>query len=390
VDLLITIAASIGLTFKKLMPIVCIAALLGSTIGYMLGKFLGHPVCVKLFNKKRLDKGEAFIKKWGMSGVIIAGFTPLPFQVITWAAGIFEMPFYKFIIAVMIGRFSRYYIVGLAGILVFKTKFYATTEMSALILGTLQGLTEFLPISSSGHLVILENFLNIPLSARDMATFDIILHGGSLVAILVYFWKDWLNMIKETWLMIRKLSFDKESMAFKLILGTIPAIIAGLLLGKSITGPLRNIYLIAFWFIALSVIYFYASWKGRYNKAEHVTLKKSAIIGCAQALALAPGISRSGLTIAAGVIFGLKREIAAKFSFMLGGVAIFAANVYALISIEKGAEIPPVKFILLGFGASFIFSLLAIAFLLKYLEKHTMRAFGLYLLLIGVLILSFM
>jgi undecaprenyl-diphosphatase len=390
VDLLITIATSIGLTLKKLMPIVCIAALLGSVMGYLLGKFLGHPVCVKLFGRERLDKGEAFIKKWGMPGVIIAGFTPLPFQIITWAAGIFEMPFYKFIIAVIIGRFSRYFIVALAGIFVFKSKFYATTEMSALILGTLQGITEFLPISSSGHLVILEQFLNLPIEPKQLAMFDIILHGGSLLAIIIYFWRDWIKVLKEIWIMLSKWTFDKQSMAFKLVIGTIPAIIAGLILGKAVAGPLRNIHIIAFFFIALAFLYFYASWKGQKNESENITLKKSVLIGLAQAIALVPGISRSGMTIATGLISGIKKEMAAKFSFMLGAVAIFAANIYALFSIERGAVIPDLTFTMLGFATSFIFSLIAIAFLLKYLEKHTMRAFGLYLLLIGVLILSFM
>ncbi len=390
VDIFIGIGASVGLIFKKMLIFMLVGTIVGAVIGYLLGRSIGHPIATYLFNKKKLEKIETFIKEWGIWGVIIGGFLPLPFKLVTWSAGIFEMPFWKFFLGVLFGRIPRYIITAFAGVLIYKTKFYATTSMSALILGTLQGVTEFLPISSSGHLVILEQFLKLPIGPKEMAMFDIILHGGSLIAILAYFWKDWLNVLKEIWVMIRKLSFDKESMAFKLIVGTIPAIIAGLIFGKSITGPLRNIYFIAFAFIALSILYFYTAWKGRNNKMEHVTLKKSVIIGCAQALALPPGISRSGLTIATGVIFGLKREMAAKFSFMLGGVAILAANAYAMVSIEKGAEIPPVKFILLGFGASFIFSLLAIAFLLKYLEKHTMRAFGIYLLIVGILMLNFM
>lgn len=389
-DILITVSTSIGLTLKKIMPIICVATLLGASIGYLLGKLLGHPAFIKLFGKKRLDKGEVFIKKWGMPGVIIVGLAPFPFQIITWAAGIFEMPFYKFITAVFIGRVSRYFLVALAGIFVFKTKFYATTEMSAMILGTLQGITEFLPISSSGHLVIVEQFLNLPLGPKEMAMFDIILHGGSFLAILIYFWKDWLHVLQEIFNMIRCKALAKNSMTVNFIIGTIPAIIGGLIFGKALTGPLRNIYTIAIFFIFLSLLYFYATWKSQNNDQEQVTNKKSLLIGCAQAVALLPGISRSGSTIATGMILGLKRKVAAKFSFMLGGISILAANIYALVSIEKGAIVPDLKFVLLGFGISFIISLLAIAFLLKYLEKHTLRAFALYLLVMGVLILSFM
>ena len=219
--------------------------------------------------------------------------------------------------------------------------------------------------------------------------FDIILHGGSLLAILIYFWKDWINVLKELWKMLTKWTFDKNSLSAKLILGTIPAIFAGLAFGSYITGQLRNLKSIAVLFIILAVLYFYAAWKGRRNDKETVNLKKSVLIGCAQAMALIPGVSRAGSTIATGVILGLKREAAAKFSFMLGGIAILAANVYALISVSNGAELPDLKFTMFGFVASFIFSLLSIAFLLKFLQKYTMRTFGVYLLIVGILILSF-
>jgi undecaprenyl-diphosphatase len=390
VDFFVGLGTGMGLAFKKMLTLIFIATILGSIVGYFLGKFLGKPIASWLLGKQKLDKGEKFIKKWGILGVIFAGLTPIPFKIVTWTAGIFEMPFWKFLIGVLIGRIPRYFVTAYAGALIYQTKFYATTEMSALILGTLQGITEFLPISSSGHLVIMEQFLKLPIGPKEMAMFDIILHGGSLLAIIVYFWRDWINVLKEIWKMLSKWTFDKNSLAFKLAVGTIPAIFAGLIFGEAIRGPLRNLHSIAILFIFLSLLYFYAAWKGRKNESENVTLKKSVIIGLTQAVALIPGISRSGVTISTGVITGIKKEIAAKFSFMLGAVAILAANVYALFSIERGAIIPNLRFILLGFGTSFIVSFVAIIFLLKYLEKHTMRAFGVYLLLVGILILSFM
>ncbi|MBU0706482.1 VTT domain-containing protein [Patescibacteria group bacterium] len=390
VDVFFGFSIEHGLVYQKLMVVVLAATIIGSSIGYFLGRFLGHPALTWLVGKTKVEKGEIYIKKWGIWGVILAGLTPIPFKVVTWTAGIFEMPFGRFLLGVIIGRMPRYMFTAYAGAKFFESKFYATTDMSALILGALQGLTEFLPISSSGHLVIMEKFLYLPIPADHLVTFDIFLHGGSLVAILLYFWKDWVDVFRELWHMIKKASLDTSSLAFKLAVGTIPAIIAGLVFGGSIGKNLRELHYIAILFIILGVIYFYAAWRGRSNTHETVGLKKSIWIGVAQAFALVPGISRAGLTIATGITLGLKREAAAKFSFMLGGVAILAANVYAIFSMRNGAPIPDLDFILMGTVTSFITSLLAIYLLLRFLQKHTMRAFGVYLILAGSLILSFL
>jgi len=388
-DIFIAIGSSGGLIFRNILIIVLIGALLGSTIGYFLGKYLGHPTATWLFGQKRIDKGEEFIKKWGIWGVIVTGLTPLPFKMVTWMSGIFEMPFKKFILGVIIGRMPRYIISAYAGTWFYESKFYATTDMSALILGTLQGITEFLPISSSGHLIIMESFLNIPFPIDQLITFDIFLHGGSLMAIMVFFWKDWIQVLKEAWNMLKKRRFHTRSLAFKLALGTVPAIIAGLVFGNHIGESMRTVTSVAIFFIIIGTIYFYTAWKGRKNHDDHITLKKAIIIGIAQGLALIPGISRAGATIATGTAMGITREAAAKFSFMLGAIAILAANVYTLFTLGD-AVLPDMKFIAFGTIASFISSFAAIYILLKFLQKYTMRAFGLYLIIAGTLILSFL
>ncbi len=382
-DIFITIGTSGGLDYKTIMVFVLIAALVGSYVVYFLGKYLGHPVMLWLFGQKRLDKGEKFIKKYGVWGIIIAGLTPLPFKIVTWTSGIFEMPLGKFTLGVVLGRMPRYLITGYLSVLIFKTKFYATPEMSAIILGALQGVTEFLPISSSGHLAIMEHFLNLPISATDLEMFDIFLHGGSLLAILIYFWRDWINVLKEFWQMVTKLKFDKNTLAAKLVIGTIPAIIFGLLFKGVLTGRFRNLGYIAFFVILVGIVYLYVEWKGKKNHMESVSFKKSFIIGTAQALALIPGVSRAGSTMATGMLLGIKRKAAARFSFMLGAVAILAANVYALISIKSGAVMPNLSFTLIGTGVSFIFSLFSISWLLKFLEKNTLRPFAFYLMILG-------
>jgi undecaprenyl-diphosphatase len=235
----------------------------------------------------------------------------------------------------------------------------------------------------------MEHFLKLPaaISATDLAIFDIFLHGGSLLAILIYFWRDWIHVLKELWHMIAKWTFDKHSLAAKLIIGTIPAILAGLAFGGAIGDNLRGLTSIALFLILIAIFYLYAEWKGKRNEGETVSLKKSLLIGVAQALALIPGVSRSGATIGTGMLMGIKREVAAKFSFMLGGIAILAANVYALFSLRNEAVLPHFNFTIIGFIASFLVSLGAISWLLKFLEKHTLRPFSFYLMLIGVLIL---
>ncbi len=390
VDIFFGFSIENGLVYQKLMLMVLAATILGATIGYFLGKWLGHPALEWLVGKTKVAHGEAFIKKWGIWGVILAGMTPIPFKVVTWTAGIFEMPFGRFMIGVLIGRMPRYMLTAYAGAKFFESKFYASTDMSALILGTLQGFTEFLPISSSGHLILMEHFLHLPIPASELITFDIFLHGGSLIAIIIYFWKDWVHVLKEFWHMIKNAHLDTNSLAFKLAAGTIPAIIAGLAFGGAISDKMRNLHFIAIFFIIIGLIYFYAAWKGKRNTHETVSLKKSILIGVAQALALIPGVSRAGITIATGVTLGLKREAAAKFSFMLGAIAILAANVYALFSLQGGAPLPDLSFIILGTLSSFAASLFAIYLLLKFLQKYTMRTFGFYLILAGILILSFL
>ena len=389
VDIFYGFSIEHGLVYQNLMLVVLAATILGSTIGYFLGKWLGHPALTWLVGKTKVDKGEAFMKKWGIWGVILAGMTPIPFKVITWTAGIFEMPFKRFMLGVLIGRMPRYMLTAYAGARFFETKFYASTDMSALILGTLQGLTEFLPVSSSGHLVIMEHFLKLPIPASQLITFDIFLHGGSLLAIVLYFWKDWLHVLREIWDMIKNLRLKTDTLAFKLAIGTIPAIIAGLTFGGYISDKMRTLHSVAIFFIIIGIIYFYAAWKGKRNHIQSVGLKKSIWIGLAQSLALIPGVSRAGITIATGVTLGLTRETAARFSFMLGGIAILAANVYALISLQSGTPLPDTQFVLLGTLSSFAVSYLAIYMLLKFLQKYTMRAFGIYLILAGGIILSF-
>ncbi|MBI5421804.1 VTT domain-containing protein [Candidatus Peregrinibacteria bacterium] len=390
-EVFMALGTSVGLNIKMILLMVVPATLLGTTVCYFLGKALGHPVVLWLFGQKKLDHAEQFIKKWGFWGVIIAGYTPSPFKLISWAAGIFEMPYSKFIVAVMLGRVPRYILVGLVANFAYQTKFYATPQMSAVLLGALQGLTEFLPISSSGHLVLMERFVKLPFSStsQSMEVFDIFLHAGSLFAVLVYFWRDVIEVVKGVWQAITQRNWS-SNLFIKLSLGTIPAIIASLLFKDALMGASsRSLIGIGVGFLISGAFYLFVEWKA--TKAEHqsVTLKNSVWMGLAQAIALVPSISRSGATIGAGLLLGLTRETAAKFSFLLGGVAILAANVYTLFSLRHGTvPWPDPTFSLIGITVSFLVSLAAIHWLIRFLHKHTLRPFAVYVILLGVLILT--
>ena len=388
-EVYMAIGSAAGLPFVKIAISVFSATLVGSCIGYFLGKKLGNPVMNRLFGKQKLEKIEAFVKNYGMWGVMFIGLSSLfPFKAITWAAGIFGVPFGSFVLGVILGRFPHYLITGYAASLIVKTKIYASVKMSAVILGATQGLTEFLPISSSGHLAVLENFLKLPphITAKNLEIFDIFLHGGSLLAVIIYFWRDWVCVLKESWHIVTKLKFDKNTLTAKLIIGTLPAIFVALMFKDAIGNQLRHIYFIAAFFIANALFYLYAEWKGKDNKREDINIKNSFIVGVAQAAALVPSISRSGATLATGMVLGLKRGAAARFSFMLGGVALLAANVYALFSLRNHPVMPDISFTLIGTSVSFIVSLVSMSWLLKFLEKHTLRPFSFYLLVLGSLI----
>lgn len=386
-DVFVAMGTSLGFPFKSVLLMVLLGALVGSLVGYFLGKWLGHPVLAWLLRKKRMEKAEKFIERWGVWGVILAALTPLPFKIITVTAGALEMPLSKYMIGVLVGRMPRYLITAYAGTLIYETKFYASTEMSAVILGGIQGVTEFLPISSSGHLAVMEHFLKLPeMAATDLEFFDILLHGGSLLAIVLYFWKDWVRVFQELWMFLKTRRFDSSSLAGKLIVGTIPAVIAGLLFGSAIGHQLRTLGSISLFFMLIAIYFLVAEWKGSKNVGETINIRKALIIGSAQAFALIPGVSRAGTTIATGMLLGIKRQVAAKFSFMLGGVAILAANVYTLFSLQKGAVLPDATFTTIGFATSFVVSLFAIHWLLRFLQEHTLRPFAFYLILVGVLI----
>lgn len=262
--------------------------------------------------------------------------------------------------------------------------------LSIIILGIVQGIAEFLPISSSAHLIIFRDIFGIGASMpKDMAlSFDIALHFGTLLAIGIYFFKDFIAMITKGF--TKGVKDDQGKILWYLVAATIPAAVAGLLFEDVIENLIRgNFYIIAA-ALAIMGILIYLADKFCKNKREvkDMTLKDALIIGCSQVLALIPGFSRSGTTIAAARTLGIERENAAKFSFFLSAPVVCGAVVLELLDKATWAVIlaEPLTFIL-GIIISFIIGLICIKYLLKYLQKHNFKIFMVYRIAMAIIVL---
>lgn len=264
------------------------------------------------------------------------------------------------------------------------------TFLDALILGIVQGITEFLPISSSGHLVLAESVLGLDVEA--LKSFDVAVHIGTLAAIIIYFWKDFVGLIMGflSWIGFGRKS-DKHKEYQKLIgyivLATIPAVIIGLFFGDAIDYLFRNPMYVGLFMIIIAEVFIIAEGVlKKYKKETKIKLGHALIIGLAQAAALIPGVSRSGSTIAAGIFQGVSREKAARFSFLLAMPAIFGAGLLTLVKEMRsdGFSVEAMPMIV-GFIASVAAGFGAVYFLMKFLKNHTLKVFSVYLFVVGVI-----
>ena len=254
--------------------------------------------------------------------------------------------------------------------------------LQAAILGLVQGLGEFLPISSSAHLVIVPWLFNWE---DPGLTFDIALHIGTLIAVVIYFWKDWLQLIKKGVTDVR----SREGRLFwYLVLATIPGAMIGLLLEKKAETIFRNPVLIAIMLIVLGIVLYWVDRKSAKNiETENISLKTSFLIGLSQALAIIPGVSRSGITMTTGLFLGLTREGAARFSFLLSAPIIFGAAIVKVPHIIANPAVITTNFIM-GMVVSCVTGIASIGFLLRYVQTKTFLPFAWYRFILGALILT--
>lgn len=260
---------------------------------------------------------------------------------------------------------------------------------ASIILGIVQGIAEFLPISSSAHLIIFRDIFGIGASMDNgMAmTFDIALHLGTLLAIGIFFFKDFINMFKKGF--TKGVKDEDGKILWYLVAATIPAALVGLLFEDIIDQVLRKNYiLIALALAVMGVIIYLADKMSKEEKEiKNMTLKDAIIVGCSQVFALIPGFSRSGTTIAAGRILKLKRDDAAKFSFFLSAPVVLGAVVLQLLDANTWKIIiAHLPVFIIGMIIAFITGLLCIKFLLKYLDKHDFKAFMVYRVVLAIIV----
>ncbi|MCK4592133.1 undecaprenyl-diphosphate phosphatase [Candidatus Parcubacteria bacterium] len=301
--------------------------------------------------------------------------------------------------------------------------------IQSIILGIIQGITEFLPISSSGHLVLIPHVFGW----QDQGlAFDVALHWGTLIAVVIYFWKDWKDILSKSYLInkvlnikfqtsnfksisnfpaqdwsasggkiqnIKQSSLDtkysilnteylKKDLLFIIIIATIPGVVAGLLLNNYAETVFRNPLIISATLFFGAILLFYSDKIGaKKTDLANLTLKMGILIGLFQALAIVPGISRSGITITLALLLGMQRTSAAKFSFLLSTPIILGAGIKEFPSLlESGLNIN----ILLGVLVSAISGYLAIKYMLRYLENRGYNIFVGYRILLAIIIITFL
>lgn len=246
-----------------------------------------------------------------------------------------------------------------------------------IILATVQGAAEFLPVSSTAHLILFPWFLNFP---DPGLSFDVAMHLGTFLAVIIFFWHDWLKI----------LNFKK--LFWLLVLATIPGAFFGLLLENQVQTLFRQPLLIAG---AMAIFGLVLWWVDRQSKKlndlSHLSKSQVLLIGFSQALALVPGVSRSGITIVGGMVAGLTREAAVKFSFLLSAPIIFGAAIWEMRKLfGGGGETLAVGNLGLGILISFISGFLAIKFLLQFVQKGSFLPFVIYRLILALGILLFL
>lgn len=254
--------------------------------------------------------------------------------------------------------------------------------LQAIIYGIIQGLGEFLPISSTAHITLLPWFFGWTDPGLD---FDIALHLGTLIAVVIFFWKDWIRLIKAG---LTDVKSSDGKLFWYIILACVPGGIFGVLFEDKIATTFRNPLLIGVMLIAMGILLYVAD-RFYASKVElkEIGLKRSLIIGVSQALAMFPGVSRSGITMAAGRAMSIKREDAARFTFLLSTPFIFLSGVYKakdLVSLSVDTA-PFVAAII----TSAIVGALSIKFLLDYLKRRGFGIFAVYRLILGAVVIAF-
>jgi len=251
--------------------------------------------------------------------------------------------------------------------------------LKVIILGIVQGLTEFLPVSSSGHLVLAAEFLNFH---EEGVAFEVFVHLGTLLSVLIAFREDIIHMVHAPFQMLFSKKDKIEAKKYLMwdiyiVIGTIPAVVIGLLFKSQIEDAFSSIFLVIIMLSITGVILLLSKYEPQKN--EDISPLKSILIGMAQAFAILPGISRSGSTIVTGLFLGLDRETSAKFSFLLAIPAILGASVIKVFDLlSAGGSQIPVSYLIIGSLAAFVSGYMAIFWMLKIVKRGKLEWFAFY------------
>lgn len=253
--------------------------------------------------------------------------------------------------------------------------------IQAVVMGIVQGLTEFLPVSSTAHLILVSDLLKLD-PAKFGLSFDVALHLGTALAVLLYFARTWLGLIGDVFA-------RRWRVPLLVIVGTLPAAIAGVLLEDVVSNALRSPFWIVVGLVAGSLVFLVAERIAAQRRGiAELSLVDAAFMGAAQAIALLPGISRSGITISAGLVREMRRDEATRFSFLLATPVILGAGLKTLLDARKAAELFSAPDVLaVGFVVSFVSGLAAVAFLVRFLRTHSLAWFVTYRLLLAFAVL---
>lgn len=264
--------------------------------------------------------------------------------------------------------------------------------LNAVIFGIVEGITEWLPVSSTGHLILLQEFIKLNVSEEFWSMFEVVIQLGAILAVVLLFWNELWPFSKKEKSFIKQ---DTFVMWFKIVVACIPAAVVQLAWGDEIEELFYNYWVIAFALIIFGVAFLIienrnASLKPKINSIGEITYKAAFIIGMFQLIAaIFPGTSRSGATILGAILIGVSRKIAAEFTFFLAVPVMFGASLIKVLKFGFSFEGMEIAILVTGMLVAFVVSVLVIRFLMDYIKKHDFKVFGWYRIVLGCLVLAY-
>lgn len=264
--------------------------------------------------------------------------------------------------------------------------------IKVIILGIVEGITEWLPISSTGHMILVDEFIKLDVSADFLEMFLVVIQLGAILAVVFLYWQKLLPFdYKNNW----KIKKDTLSMWFKIIIACIPAAVVGILFDDQLNELFYNpptvaIALIVFGILFIIIENYNKGKKAKINSLSEITYNTALIIGIFQLIAaIFPGTSRSGATIVGALLIGVSRTVAAEFTFFLAVPVMFGASLLKLVKFGFAFTASELVLLIIGMLVAFVVSMITIKFLMSYIKKHDFKVFGWYRIILGIIVLIY-